>query len=311
MREINMPGRKRKTDTTNNENTHQICIKCKKNKSLKSDYYSTVSNLYPNGNYPVCKACVQEKLPQEVDPLDKNYLTVVHGILLELNKPYLHSLWLSSIEEANRRGWNTFNCYMKNIQLNHKDYTWKNSDLGDKSSEQSDDNTQVSINFKVTQDILIRWGQNYTVDDYVKLEDFYHNMKKMNKIETPQEETYLKKLAVISVKMDQELESGNYGQVKQLGDLFSKYMADSKFRAMDKSEVDKTGGIRSFGAIFAECESEGHIPPWEQFRKIKGLTQDLVDKTIMHIENFTLRLNKIERMVEPPSDTPKITEGDV
>lgn len=44
--------------------------------------------------------------------------------------------------------------------------------------------------------------------------------------------------------------------------------------------------------------------------KIKGLTQDLVDKCIMHIENFTLRLNRAEKMTIPPSDTPKITQGD-
>ena len=30
----------------------------------------------------------------------------------------------------------------------------------------------------------------------------------------------------------------------------------------------------------------------------------------MHIENFTLRLNRAERMTEPPIDTPKITQED-
>ena len=45
--------------------------------------------------------------------------------------------------------------------------------------------------------------------------------------------------------------------------------------------------------------------------KIKGLTQDIVDKTIMYIANFILKLNKIETMSEPPSDTPKIDEGDI
>jgi hypothetical protein len=106
------------------------------------------------------------------------------------------------------------------------------------------------------------------------------------------------------------LESGNYSQAKQLGDLFSKYMADSKFRAMDKTEADKTGGIRTFSAIYAEVESDSFIPPWEYYRKIRGLTQDILDKTIMHIENFTLRLNRAERMTEPPIDAPKITQED-
>ena len=108
------------------------------------------------------------------------------------------------------------------------------------------------------------------------------------------------------MKMDIELEDGNYGQAKSLGDLFSKYMADSQFRAMDKTDADKTGGLRNFGMIYAEVESEGFIPPWETYRKIKGIKQDIVDKTIMHIENFTLKLNKIESMSTPPTDTPKL-----
>jgi hypothetical protein len=71
-------------------------------------------------------------------------------------------------------------------------------------------------------------------------------------------------------------------------------MADSKFRAMDKTDADKTGGVRNFCTIYSEVEKDGFIPPWEYYKKIKGIAQDIVDKTIMHIENFTLKLNKIE-----------------
>jgi hypothetical protein len=87
-------------------------------------------------------------------------------------------------------------------------------------------------------------------------------------------------------------------------------MADSKFRAMDKTEADKTGGIRSFSMIYAEAESPDFIPPWEYYKKIKGISQDIVDKCIMHMENFILRLNRVEKMTTPPVDTPKITQDE-
>ena len=48
-----------------------------------------------------------------------------------------------------------------------------------------------------------------------------------------------------------------------------------------------------------------------QLRKIKGVSQDIVDKVIMHMENFILRLNKVEKMTEPPSDTPKIEKDEI
>jgi hypothetical protein len=80
---------------------------------------------------------------------------------------------------------------------------------------------------------------------------------------------------------------------------------------MDKTDADKTGGIRSFSTIYAEVEKDGFIPPWEFYRKIKGIKQDIVDKTIMHIENFTLKLNKIEQMTTPPIDTPELEKDEI
>jgi hypothetical protein len=280
----------------------KTCIKCEKEKRSE-DFYVSYSPLH-NGKVPVCKICL-------LDNVDINNIQTVRDTLRMIDRPFIQSLWDSSKDE----GKNHFGKYMKNIGMRqYRDLTWKDSIYKDSNNksyyEPQQEDQEQRINFTVTSEILRRWGQNYELDDYVKLEDFYQKMKDMNRIETPQEETYLKKLAVISLKMDQELEEGNYGQVKQLGDLFSKYMADSKFRASDKTDADKTGGIRNFSTIYAEVEKDGHIPPWGEYRKVKGLKQDIVDKTIMHIENFTLRLNKIERMIEPPSDTPKLTEED-
>jgi hypothetical protein len=111
--------------------------------------------------------------------------------------------------------------------------------------------------------------------------------------------------------MDKALMAGNSGEAKQLGDLFSKYMADSKFRAMDKTDADKSGGIRRFCDIFAEVEKDDFIPPWEKYRKINGAKQDIVDKTIMFILNFMLKFNKSDKLVMPPSDTPKIDNDEI
>jgi hypothetical protein len=88
-------------------------------------------------------------------------------------------------------------------------------------------------------------------------------------------------------------------------------MADSKFRAMDLTDATKTGGIRGFGQIYAEVEKDGFIPPWEDYAKIKGVDQDIIDKTIMYILNYTLKLNKIPQFIEPPEDTPKIKVDDI
>lgn len=284
------------------------CTKCLKNKK-EGDFFFSNSLQHADKRFPTCKDCLKENL-------NVSNTESVKELLLEMNRPYLISQWLSALEESKKTGKETFGLYMKTIQLNYKRLTWKDSDHEHQETISENKYIHVDLNtnkfkFEVTNEMILRWGSRYDdVDDYMKLEEFYHRMKSSNKIETHQEETYLKKLAVISLKMDTELEDGNYDEAKKLGDLFSKYMADSKFRAMDKTEADKTGGIRNFSTIFSEVEKDGHIPPWEYYKKLKNIDQDIVDKTIMHIENFTLRLNKIERMIEPPDDTPKLNDDE-
>lgn len=275
-----------------------------------TNFYNSNSPIFPNGKANLCKKCIQNMI-------DIDNIQTVYDVLQMLDLPFLYQYWNSSKEKNPKNPWGTY-IRMCNSGLNEfKSKRYKDSIFdGDGNTKRSNANTfsfndiekDLLSEFRPTKDMLLRWGTKYEPEQYIKLENFYNDMKAKNNIETPQEEDYLKKLAVISMKMDEELENNNYSQAKSLGDLFSKYMADSKFRAMDKTEADKTGGIRSFSAIYAEVESDGFIPPWEHYRKIKGLTQDIVDKCIMHMENFTLRLNRVEKMTTPPSDTPKLSQ---
>lgn len=288
----------------------KICQGNCKRELVETQFYKSNSPLFSDGRVNICKKCLNKMI-------DNNDINTVYTVLQALDVPFLKNYW-DIAKEKNPN--NPFGKYitMANSGINEfkgtrwKDSSFKESTMIINDNEMSIDDLERDLlkDFKPSKDMLIRWGTKYKPEQYIKLETFYKDMKEKNNIETPQEEDYLKKLGVISMKMDEELEIGNYAQAKSLGDLFSKYMADSKFRAMDKTEADKTGGIRNFSMIYTEVESVDFIPPWEHYRKIRGLTQDLVDKCIMHIENFTLRLNRVEKMTEPPKDTPKITKED-
>lgn len=285
------------------------CTKCERELGL-TNFYNSNSPAFPNGKANLCKKCI-------TDMIDVRDIQTIYDVLQLLDLPFLYQYWLSAKDKNPDNPWGAY-IRMCNSGINEfKGKRYKDSIFDNEGNTQRANANKFSFDdlerdllneFKPTRDMLIRWGTKYEPEQYIKLENFYNDMKAKNNIETPQEEDYLKKLAVISMKMDEELENNNYSQAKSLGDLFSKYMADSKFRAMDKTEADKTGGIRSFSTIYAEVESDGFIPPWEHYRKIKGLTQDIVDKCIMHMENFTLRLNKVEKMTTPPPDTPKLTQ---
>lgn len=291
------------------------CTGCDHDKK-PGDFYKSYGAT-SSGLLPYCKDCVQS---MSLDNNNEFSLENFKRMLIKVDRPYLHQTLIDNMSKYdNVKSYIGF--YFKDLgMVQNRTLKYKDSIHENGGSEGLQENSSVSFDdlerdllegFRPTKDMLIRWGTKYKPEQYIRLESFYNDMKTKNNIETPQEEDYLKKLAVISMKMDEELELGNYSQAKSLGDLFSKYMADSKFRAMDKTEADKTGGIRSFSMIFAEVESPNFIPPWETYRKIKGLTQDMVDKTIMHLENFTARLNKVEKMTTPPLDTPKLEDDEL
>lgn len=278
--------------------SNKPCARCTKNRPY-SQYYQTYDlETHPDGKMAYCKQCLNEMVLNEKGEVD---IDKVKGTLRKIDRPFIQKYWNSALEDEK----STFGTYIKNIALNCKQLTWADSDEF-KSNINTIKNIDDNEEYDITLEMIKRWGRNHEPEDYITLEQFYQDMKFANKVETPSEINYLKKLAVISLKMDRELEEGNYDEAKKLGDLYSKYMADSQFRAMDKTDADKTGGIRNFSQIYAELEKDDFIPPWEYYRKIKGIAQDIVDKTIMHIENFTLKLNRVEKMTSPPRDTPKL-----
>ncbi len=120
-------ARKKTTPTKKKEVQYKECIKCKKQKNLLLQFYSTTSDLYPDKKYPICKDCLTKNLPEDQESMD--YLEAVKNILADLNKPFLILVWEASILESRERKMNLFGMYMKNIFLNYKDLTFKDSEF--------------------------------------------------------------------------------------------------------------------------------------------------------------------------------------
>jgi hypothetical protein len=108
------------------------CLKCLKEKDT-GQFYKSNSTLYSDGLFPVCKLCLKKELKLE-DPYSKEAIESLKIILQQMNRPFLSDLWITSIEESRQTGKEVFGMYWKNLQLNFKDYTWRES-VFDFSSE--------------------------------------------------------------------------------------------------------------------------------------------------------------------------------
>ena len=78
-------------------------------------------------------------------------------------------------------------------------------------------------------------------------------------------------------------------------------LQSSGLRPIDKVGGAEASGMRSFSQIFEEIEKDGFIVPAPIEEK-----QDIVDRTIQYIMNYTLKLLNQQALVEPPIDTPKV-----
>lgn len=306
---------KKKKTTAVNKNKELSCSMCGEIKKSK-DFYASTNPFHTTGKIPYCKSCIKEFCLGKNNALDLDKLKL---ILKEIDKPFLYDVIQSALKESSNTGGDVLGIYFKNVCSlpQYKQLNWSCSifepvckdEIKFLNIEEKNEKKIVSLD-DFSDEILLRWI-GYDVEEVASLEDFYQRMRHDNRIESVQDEIYLKKLAIINLEQDKAGKEKNWAMYKQLGEMFSKFMQDAKLRAQDRTEADRNGGIRNFSAIYGEVEKDDFIPPWSYYAKINGANQDLVDKTIMHIDNFTLRLNKVERMIKPPIDTPKLMPEEI
>jgi hypothetical protein len=83
---------------------------------------------HADGKYPVCKTCIKKSLKLN-NPTSQEAIESVKEVLLEMNRPFIYTQWLSSVDESERTGKELFGMYYKNVILNFKSYGWKDSEF--------------------------------------------------------------------------------------------------------------------------------------------------------------------------------------
>lgn len=104
------------------------CLKCGKIKPIKTGFYMSHSPNHKDQRNPICKICLQSELNMD-DPYSQDSIESVKKVLLEMNRPFLYSLWLSSIEESLKMKRSLFGVYIKNVIQNHRSLTWVDSEF--------------------------------------------------------------------------------------------------------------------------------------------------------------------------------------
>lgn len=196
------------------------CTKCEKERFLSRDYYMSNSDKHADRRIGVCKQCINKNL--ETDSADnfmtEDFINKVQDTLLDMNRPYIHSVWVESVEEVKqRKHTRVFGIYLKNLLLNHKDKNSRDSEYVDIN----DTNDNSNKEYKNDSDPKKRIEEKYDIE-----------------LDTKNEEDVLRLLGYDP--FEHEAESDRYSLFNKLIEYLDETTMEDGFRLSSCLEIVKT-----------------------------------------------------------------------
>lgn len=94
-------------------------------------FYVSYNKFDKDGRVSICKSCIK-------DNIDFSDINTVKEVLLNINRPFIYSIWQSAKEEADTKGSEQFGLYMKSIGMKDFKYlSWLDSDNNETTTKKN------------------------------------------------------------------------------------------------------------------------------------------------------------------------------
>lgn len=248
----------------------QLSEKCKENNGIRNKkyfYMATNKDMFLNGRLHICKDCMKEYCY-----IDGNFnIDRLKHLLMMCDLPLIKD----NLESAIRDKKETVGIYLKNIQLNYKNFTWKNSD-NDENVEFNVEEKPDIIDFKVTDEVIKFWGKNYNRDDYITLQQYYNELCEAFKPKLPTEKNNYKNYAKTQLLADKCLEKNDLAGYDKAMRTLSMISGDSNIKPSQGSNVE--GGVKGgYDAFIGHIENDEPIFDWEKDLGFKDAVKSLLN----------------------------------
>lgn len=225
--------------------TMQITEKCKENHGYlpETEFFTCVNpEIYSNRRFNICKDCMTEYVYNGGDELD---LDRFKKILRVYDIPFLEKEMKSALTKDKVIG-----AYMKNINLNHGNKTWLDSDGLDISL----DNLKNPDSFVVTKEMIKKWGKGYNDEDYQIMEDIYDEWVTQNKSDTLAEKKTFKYIAMKEFDILRARERGD--NTDKLEESLRKFMSNAMVVPKEIKESITSEGEEAWGLWIRDIEKK-------------------------------------------------------
>nr|WP_186322840.1 hypothetical protein [Paenibacillus xylanexedens] len=244
--------------TSKSTKDKKYCSACERDKKL-TDFYVSGSKFDSDGRYGVCKTCLKKEI-------DYSNMQTVKDALLQMNRPFIVSIWKSAIEEATLKKQDTFGLYIKTIQLKKfKDLTWKDSVLNEE--ELNSNSSQVNVNSSTLKSdydldqLKNKYGFGYPDEEYILFENKYQQLQSSFQLLTTMHEEYFREFCVNKVKETLAKAQGNFKEAKEWATMVKDVAEAGKLKPSQMSKADLSGGLDTFGQLARMVEENYEIMP--------------------------------------------------
>lgn len=255
------------------------CPKCSKNKELM------FSNNPLSGD-TICFDCIKENL---------NYNNIEHADFFcrTYNLPFKPDVWM---ELAKTEGEEVFKTYTSATLVQQEDkqnlvYTSSTRDLWIKSNREWEKcrsfvqalNRIKPIKESYIERGWIKWGEQYTFEELIKLDSIYSKTLKANNITNPMQKEAVKTLCKLQIELDEAIRAKDPKAIKDFSAAYSTFAKQADLETMINQT--KTDDITTVAELYQYMEDQGFV-----FKFHDGFDRDEVDRAITDIQEANRRL---------------------
>ena len=129
----------------------------------------------------------------------------------------------------------------------------------------------------------IKWGQNYTFEELISLENLFVNTLNANDVSNPMQKDAIKKACKMSVALDRAISSGDSKEINELSKAYQNFVKTAKID--DLITASSQDVISNVAQLVQFIEDQGY-----QFQFYDNVDRDIVDKSLKDMQDFIKRL---------------------
>jgi len=250
----------------------------------RKSYLMTSNN--PLSGPTICFDCIANNL---------KYSNLEHAEFFcrTYNLPWIPELWLQLAEECKV---GVFREYTKTVLEDKENqpnlaYTTTTHDLWSRTNKEWEKCRSFSEILTKLQPIRdsyvdrgrLKWGEQYTFEELIKLDSMYTRTLKANNVVNPMQKEAVKTLCKLQIEMDEAIRAKDAKALKDLSTSYATFAKQADLETMINET--KTDDITTVAELYDYMERKGF-----EFKFNDGFDRDEVDRTIKDIQEYLRRL---------------------